>query len=576
MRNLLIFFAVFGCGVIAAAQTSPPALMPLAEIKPGMTGAGRTVFSGGQVEEFQAEILGILENVGPKQSIILARLSGGPLEKTGVLQGMSGSPVYINGKLIGAVALSFAFSKEPIAGIRPIAEMIDAASGTSLALPPPATGAALPQRAEFQAGPAKLVEIATPFWMAGFSRSTLDHFGPILRNAGLEPVQGASGGGQPTPNTTNRRPQPGEMISVQLMTGDLSVGADGTVTHVDGDRIWAFGHRFLAGGETAMPFARAEVMTLLASQNLSFKISTPKEWMGAIRQDRSAAIAGRIGEKVEMIPLSLTLRRETGGAPRDYRMQMVRDRLFTPLLLQMALFSAVDATERTAGAGAVTVHARAAVAEGPPLTWSNTFSAELGAPQLMAALAAAPVSTMVQSGFASLEIRALDFDIEVADRTRALALDNAWTSRKEARPGDAVTIHTQWAGESGQLVTHSANYTIPTGMAAGPLFFTITDAPSSNIVEFRQFLSAPPRSAEQMREFLSGLRVPNRGYVRVWRQQPSLMVAGETLPAIPPSAALTLARTSSQLGASKIAEIPLPQGNSVYSGSKTVQVEVKE
>jgi hypothetical protein len=113
-------------------------------------------------------------------------------------------------------------------------------------------------------------------------------------------------------------------------------------------------------------------------------------------------------------------------------------------------------------------------------------------------------------------------------------------------------------------------------MAAGPLFFTVTDAPSSNIVEFRQFLSAPPRSAEQMREFLSGLRVPNRGYVRVWRQQPSLMVAGETLPAIPPSAALTLARTSSQLGASKIAEIPLPQGNSVYSGSKTVQVEVKE
>ncbi|NWF84748.1 MAG: hypothetical protein HXY18_13060 [Bryobacteraceae bacterium] len=575
MRNLLFLLAVLAGGG-AAAQTSPPALMPLADVKPGMTGAGRTVFAGGQVEEFQAEILGILENVGPKQSIILARLSGGPLEKTGVLQGMSGSPVYIDGKLIGAVALSFAFSKEPIAGIRPIAEMIDAASGTSLAPPPAATGAALPQRAEFQAGSAKLVEIATPFWMAGFSRSTLDHFGPVLRNAGLEPVQGASGGGQPTPNTANRRPQPGEMISVQLMTGDLSVGADGTVTHVDGDRIWAFGHRFLAGGETAMPFARAEVMTLLASQNLSFKISTPREWMGAIRQDRSAAIAGRIGEKVEMIPLRLTLRRETGGAPRDYRMQMVRDRLFTPLLLQMALFSAVDATERTAGAGAVTVHARAAVAEGPPLTWSNTFSAELGAPQLMAALAAAPVSTMVQSGFASLEIRALDFDIEVADRTRALALDNAWTSRKEARPGDTVTIHTQWAGESGQLVTHSANYTIPTGMVAGPLFFTVTDAPSSNIVEFRQFLSAPPRSAEQMREFLSGLRVPNRGYVRVWRQQPSLMVAGETLPAIPPSAALTLARTSSQLGASKIAEIPLPQGNSVYSGSKTVQVEVKE
>ncbi len=575
MRNLLILLAVLAPGWPAAAQPTP-ALMPLSEIKPGMSGTGRTVFAGGQVEEFQVEILGIMENVGPRQSIILARLSGGPLQKTGVLQGMSGSPVYIGGKLIGAVALSFAFSKDPIAGIRPIAEMIDAAPDAPPPSPAPGDGAALPLRAEFHAGPAKLVEIATPLWMAGFSRSTLDHFGPLLRSAGLEPVQGASGGGRPMPNTAKRRPQPGEMISVQLMTGDLSVGADGTVTHVDGDRLWAFGHRFLAGGDTALPFARAEVMTLLASQNLSFKISAPKEWMGAIRQDRNAAIAGRIGEQVDLIPLSLTLRRESGGEARAYRMQMVRDRLFAPLLLQMALFSAVDATERTAGAAAITVKARAAVAEGPPLAWSNTFSAELGAPQLMAALAAAPVATMVQSGFSSLDIRALDFDIEIASRTRSLALDNAWTSRKTARPGETITIHTQWAGENGRLVTHSTDFVIPTGMTTGPLMFTITDAPSSNIVEFRQFLSAPPRSAAQMREFLSGLRVPNRGYIRAWRQQPSLMVAGETLPSVPPSAALTLAQTTSHLGASKLAEIPLPEDNSVYSGSKTVQVEIIE
>jgi len=566
MRTLLILL------VFAVALQAQSALMPLADVRPGMTGVGRTVFSGGAVEEFKAEILGILENVGPKQSIILARLSGGPLDRTGVLQGMSGSPVYIDGKLIGAVALSFAFSKEPVAGIRPIAEMLDAASGTSLATP----GPGLPQRAEFQAGPARLVEIATPLWMAGFSRSTLDHFGTALRAAGLEPIQGASGGGQATPNTSGRRPQPGEMISVQLMTGDLNVGADGTVTHVDGDRLWAFGHRFLAGGETAMPFARAEVITLLASQNLSFKISSPKEWMGAIRQDRNAAIAGRIGERVALIPLAISLRRETGGAPRAYRMEMVRDRLFAPLLLQMALYSVVDATERTTGAAAVTVKGRAAVADGAPIVWSSTFSSELGAPQLMSALASAPVTTMIQSGFPGLDIRTLEFDIEVADRTRTLALDNAWTSRREVRPGETVTIHSQWAGENGLLVTHSADYTVPAGMTPGTLSFTITDAPSSNIVEFRQFLSAPPRSAEQMREFLSGLREPSRGYIRVWRAQPGLLVAGETLPSVPPSAALTVARSAQQSGASKIAEIPLPEGGAVYSGSKTVQVEVKE
>ncbi len=310
MRIPLTTLLFLLCGLTATAQLQ---LMPLADVRPGMKGTGRTVFSGGTVEEFQAEILGILENAGPKQSIILARLSGGPLEQTGVLQGMSGSPVYIDGKLIGAVALSFAFSKEPIAGIRPIDEMLDTAS----ALPSqhPHQGQAAPCRSEPSSRPAPRNYSKSPRpsgWpdsAAPPSTTSATHSAPPVSNPSRAPAAAVN----PPRNTTGRRPQPGEMISVQLMTGDLSVGADGTVTHVDGDRLWAFGHRFLAVGDTAMPFARAEVMTLLANQNLSFKISTPKEWMGSIRQDRSSAIAGRIGEKVSMIPLKLSLQRE-GGA----------------------------------------------------------------------------------------------------------------------------------------------------------------------------------------------------------------------------------------------------------------------
>lgn len=246
-----------------------------------MKGIGRTVFSGTKIEEFGVEILGVLENSGPQQNIILARLSGGPLEKTGVMQGMSGSPVYIDGRLVGAVALSFPFSKEPIAGIRPIEEMLrsaPAAPRTMARANPFAYSAEFPAPGSAQAGSERLIEISSPLWLGGFTRSTIDQFAPQLRAAGLEPVQGASAGtasqaGGPKPGKL----EPGSMISVQLVTGDLSAGADGTVTEVDGDRVFAFGHRFLGGGETALPFARAEVVTLLASINSSFKISTSRE-----------------------------------------------------------------------------------------------------------------------------------------------------------------------------------------------------------------------------------------------------------------------------------------------------------
>ena len=265
--------------------------LPLAEIKPGMRGVGRTVFQGSEPEEFQAEILGVLENVGPRQSIILARLSGGPLERTGVMQGMSGSPVYIGGKLIGAVALTFQFSKEPIAGIRPIGEMLEVDRE-------PAVRMASQQAAPAQGGTPRLVEIATPVSFNGFTRSTLDRFTPKLRELGFDPVQGVSSGASST--MTFGDPallRPGSMISVQLLAGDMSVGAEGTITAIDGKNIYGFGHKFLSAGPTDLPFARAEVLALLPNVATSFKISAAREWMGSITQDRSVGIAGVVGEK---------------------------------------------------------------------------------------------------------------------------------------------------------------------------------------------------------------------------------------------------------------------------------------
>lgn len=560
-------------GLTAAAQST--AILPLRDVKPGMKGIGRTVFNGANVEEFQVEILGILENAGPKQSIILAKLSGGPLAHTGVMQGMSGSPVYVDGKLIGAVALSFPFSKDPIAGIRPIEEMLTAGPAPRQAAVTPQS---LPKPQEYDLGPAKMAEIATPFYLTGFTSGTFDHFAPMLRAAGLQPVQGISGGGKPTPPTANSpKLEPGSMISVQLVSGDMSVGADGTVTHIDGNRIYAFGHRFLSVGDTDLPFARSEVVTLLASQNSSFKISTPKEWLGAVTQDRTTAISGELGRKATLMPLSIKVRSHTGSA-RDwsYQMDVVQDRLYTPLLLQMAVYSAIDATERTVGLGTITMRGRLLVDGAPPIPLSNLYSSELGAPNQASAAAAAPISALLQSGFDTLKLRGLELEFDVSNEKNQMQIDSAWPSRREVRPGESVDITAVFTGEHGAELTRTSTYHVPVGAPTGTLYFTVTDGPSSNIAEYRQFLVAPPRSPEQLHAFLTGLHPNDRAYVRVWRMAQSFQVMGENLHAPPPSAALALGRTVTPQAMSLVTQIDMAPGPFQFTGSKTVQVEVKD
>lgn len=576
---IYVFLAV---AVSALAQTR---ILPLREVRPGMTATGRTVFEGAKIEEFRAEILGVLENIGPKQSIILARLSGGPLERTGVLQGMSGSPVYYEGRLIGAVALSFPFSKDPIAGIRPIEEMLQAASTPPA--PPRAErpgnpfdlASLLPAPVHYDLGPTRLTEIATPFWMSGFTRAAFEHFAPLLRAAGLEPVQGLSGGQSRQQAAAKPAPlEPGSMISVQLITGDLAAGADGTVTHVEGDTVYAFGHRFLSMGDSEMPFARAEVMTLLASQNVSFKISETKETLGVITQDRSAAITGRLGGQATLTPVTIRLHSRTGAArEHTYRMNIVRDRLFTPLLLQMAVFSAIDATERTTGLASLDVKARIDLADGlPPIPFENVYTSELAAPNMASGALAAPISALMQSGFDRLKVAAIHLDIEVTNEKRQLQIENLWASKREARPGETVELTALFTGDNGREMTRTVSYTVPVGAPLGPLYFTVADGAQSNLAEYRQFLIAPPKTEPQLLGFLRGLRPNTKAFVRVWRSAPSWIVQGETMPAPPPSLTLLLGSSQVQTPGAKIDEIEIASGGYMMTGTKTIAIEVKE
>ena len=559
-----------------------------------MHGTGRTVFNGNKIEDFQVEILGVLDNIGPKESLILARLSGGPLEHTGVMQGMSGSPVYIDGKLVGAVAMAFPFAKDPIAGIRPIEAMLRTSTTATPPSRAPATAAALafnqhdltrriPRPEPVLSGEARMIDIATPLSFGGFSRATLDAFAPQLRALGLEPRQGVTSGGKIDPVMGNPADlKPGSMISVQLMSADLAVGADGTVTHIDGNRVYAFGHRFLDIGSTALPFARAEVLTLLANTNTSFKISSAKEWMGTMYQDRNTAVAGELGKVPDMVPVTLNLSRD-GKAVESYQMKMVHDTMLSPLLLQMAVFSAIDATERTVGASSIRVTGQIEFQNASaPLRINNMYAADNGSPMLASLSAAIPVAFVMQGGFDSLQLKRVSINLEAFDQKKQLTIDGITTSRREVRGGEKLQLTVSLTGENGAETMRRVDYQVPVGAEPGALYFTVADANTANIADFRQVLTATARTPGQLVSTVNNLHSNTKAYIRVWRADPAFQLEGADLPDPPASVSLILAGSQSssagitQTRNSKIAEMEIDIGDMAVTGSKTVQVEVKE
>jgi len=537
-----------------------------------MRGKGKTVFSGSRIEEFDVEILGVLQNAGPRQSIILGRLSGGPLAQSGILQGMSGSPVYISGRLVGAVALSYQFAKEPIAGIRPIEEMVAERRVSPRAASFEALAAS---REEVQAGSGRLVNIATPVSFSGFTQRTIDAFAPQLRALGLTPLQGALGGASASPpRTAPPRIEPGSMISVQLITGDLTVGADGTVTHIDRERIWAFGHRFLSGGSVEMPFARSEVLTVLPNVSTSFKISAAREWLGTITSDHNTAIAGELGRRGEMTPVSI----EVDGQ-RPYRMRLVLDRLLTPFLLQMATYAALDATERLSGAATVSMDGTIEFESGPSVRVENIYSAETNVPMAASLGASIPLSYAMQSGFPQFKPKAVHLRLKVAEERRQLQVDQIVPSRTRVRPGEAFEVSVLLTGPGGVERRHKASYRVPPGAPPGPLQITVSEAMATNLAEFAHVLTTPPASAARVIEVLNNLRSNQVATLRISRTEPSFVVQGQTLPDPPASLALLLRKSPGMAAAgasSKVAQFDFREPGWVIAGSRTAQVEIKE
>ncbi len=543
--------------------------MPIDEVRPGMIGVGRTVFQGADLADFKVHIIGVLRNVqGPRRDLILARLEGGPLAQTGVAAGMSGSPVYVDGRLIGAVSYSIgAFSKEAIAGITPIQEMKDA---TATSRPRPvrqarvdlpvtrqslteALTAAYAQLAPFAARPADVQSIglptaagaqlgammrpiATPLLMAGFEPDVADVIGGGFRDSGFSPViTGGSGAGGEAPTGPLRE---GDAIGVSLIGGDLEMGATGTVTHIDGDRVYAFGHPFYNLGPAAFPMTRAHVFTMLPSLMNSFKISSLGETIGTMQQDRATAIAGTLGKGPALVPMTITVNSTRDGdaqpISRTVKLNLVNDQLFTPLLAYVSMFNTLGSFERQYGAATISVKSRARLKGHGDLTLEDVFATEnpiLGA----SAAVAGPLTLMLANNIAEVSVEGLDVTVNASETPRSVSIERVWLDDIRPRPGRTVPLKVLTRSYRGEEKISTLPIEIPAN-APRELTVLVTDGRQLNAMEQRELRgSLQPQTIAQLMRVLNEARRNNRIYVRLMTGRAGAVVNGEAMTALPPS-----------------------------------------
>ena len=607
---LSVFVALVGVsGLLSGATTQ----MDVKDIRPGMVGISHTVFDGTHVEEFKAHIIGVLENViGPHRNLILAKLEGGPLANTGVIAGMSGSPVYIDGKLIGAVSYSLgSFPKEPIAGITPIAEMTDSTAfndarppGARVQVEFPLTRESLsaafrkalnwnrpfadrPNDTELSGISAVaglggsqlgtlLRPIATPLVMSGFEPDLADIFGGAFRDQGFVPTGGgvaARAGEKPYEGPL----KPGDAVGVMLVGGDLMLGATGTVTHIDGDRVYAFGHPMYNLGPTEFPMTRAYVYTVLPSLFSSMKLSTTGEVIGTVLQDRATAIAGRLGAGPRLIPITVSL--ESNRAPKQtFHFGVVNDPLFGPLMTYASILNTLGSYERQFGAATFSVTGSARVRKHDPIAFDNLFAGDQSA-MGAAAYIVGPLSALMGNDYEKVDFDALDVTFKTTEEPQTATLERVWLDDPRPRAGRTVPLKVMFRTYRGDEIVRTMPIEIPAN-ARGSLSLLVSDGARLGVNEQREARAPQPRSVDQIIRTLNKGRRNNSLYVKLLGSDAGAIVNGELLSALPPSVLGVLegdrnGGNFNPLLNATIGQWELPTSHAV-AGSRTLTITVSQ
>jgi hypothetical protein len=601
---------------VVGQQPAASKIMPIGEVRAGMVGVGRTVFEGTELKDFKVHIIGVLRNIqGPRRDLIQARLEGGPHADNGVAAGMSGSPVYVDGRLIGAVGYSIgSFPKEAIAGITPIEEMKDAYQGSprrasaQAAVDLPITAESFSsalrrtygQLTPFAVRPADvqgigisngeagqlatmLRPIATPLVVSGFEPQAVELISSMFRGAGLTAVAGSAAGGSLSPSeraAMNGPIREGDAIGVALLGGDMEMGATGTITHVDGERIYAFGHPFFGLGPSQLPMTRAYVHAMLPSLMSSFKIASMGDVIGTLRQDRATAIAGTLDAGPATVPMTVTLRSTRDGVvtPRTFKFSVANDQTFTPLVSYVTLYNALTSYERQFGSATFALKGRASIKGHEDLTFEDVFAGD--APALSTATSiAGPLSMVLANDREKVMFDRLEFDIEAVETPLMSTIERVWIDDTRPRSGRTVPLKILTRSYRGEEKISTVPLAIPAN-ASGSLSIMVTDGRQLNALETRELRrSVQVQSVEQMIRILNTTRRNNRIYVRLLTGAPGAVVNGEAMTALPPSVLSVLEAdrnggSFSPIRNATIGEYEIPMAMAVV-GTRVLTIEVE-
>jgi len=604
--------AVFSQSVAGIPAAGMPAssgnpFMPLSEVREGMRGTARTVFKGTEPEEFNVEILGILPGgVGPKQDLIVGRLSGGPADRTAVFAGMSGSPVYIAGKLVGAISYSFPFSKEPICGITPIEQMVSIfeqkrPARTALSEPRSfsfdeivsgstavdLSGVAVQDSARVSGmSPNSMLmtvagqsfrPIATPMTFSGFSQATLDHFSPQLLQAGLIPIATAGGSSAITPI---KKAGPttllgGRSVSMHLARGDYGMAASGTVTMRDGEKVYAFGHPFLGLGTSDLAMSESHVVTVVPNINNSFKLAVSDSLVGSMTQDRATGVFGKLGTTPKMIPVKLSIT-TSRGQDQTLNYEIARDDFLTPLLLSITMYNSLIAQERAIGDSTIEINGEIDLKDKAPIKISRRFAGGL-ALQNAAGAISTPVNALLRGQFEGLDFDGINLNLKIDDGGSVATLDRLAIDRNQVRAGETIEVQAFARTNSGAVFVQRIPLKLAADMPAGVYSVTVGDGTSIQRSEsIQQFV---PKDVSEMIDVLNKIRLPDRLYAKIFRTTPGAIVGTSEMPNLPPSVLATL-NSDRMTGAVKpvvqtvVKVSEIPPAKFIINGEQTLTFEV--
>jgi len=601
MRKVVLSLAAYSFFTLLtfAAETpasQPPkttATIPVSQIHTGMRGVAYTVFQGVKPEPMEVEVLGVLKNMnGPKGDIILVRLHGAKAEYTGVVAGMSGSPVYFDGKLAGALAFRIGeFSKEPIAGVTPIADMfeinaLDKSPGAS----PSAASITAENAATKTSGPGEpaslpvrnianyLKPIEAPLVFNGFSEEAVKMFAPQFAASGIVPVMGAgsfSDEKQPEPL------EPGSAVSAVLVRGDMDIAATCTVTYIDPERLLACGHPLLQFGSVDLPMTKANVLATLPSPLNAFKIVNTTEPAGAFVQDRHTGIMGMLNKQPEMIPVTLNI--HNGAATKEIHYEVLNNPRLSPVAMMATVFNALHGINDYGEETTYRLNGLISVKGYPQVKLQNMF-APTDAGQPAAFLAALSLGDrfgrIYDNPFDVPAVQSVRLDFDLVKERRQARLESARTDLTEARPGDELTVETVLAPYRGERIVRQIHIKIPTSSSKGPLRILVSDGDTLDRMRRGMPMMARKLDLASTIALLNKEHSNNRVYVSLLEADPEAMVGDKVMPTLPLSVMNIMdgmrgTQEMVVLGESSVNEVATPPLDFVVAGAQIMTITIK-